>query len=48
MNKIPEAVEKQWKESTEYFTKNNETNHLAVITHIQELTKQKQITYKDT
>ena len=45
---LPWAVAKQQQESTEYFTTNNETNHLAVITHIQELTKQKKISYVDT
>lgn len=40
-NKIPVAVEKQWKEATKYFTKNKEPEHIAVVEHIQSLVRKK-------
>ena len=48
MNKVPVAVEQQWKESTEYFINENEREHIAVVEHIQNLVRDKKIMYKDT
>ncbi len=45
---VPFAVAKQQQDAIDYFTTNNETNHLEIVIYIKELTQQKKISYVDT